>query len=264
LRKNFVAVRDAYMGRLQGKVAFITGGNSGIGRDTALLFAQEGAKVALAARREEEGELVAKEIQAAGGNAIFIKTDVTKAEDCRNAIARTVSTFGKLDISFNNAGVERFGQTVAELSEEDWNLVLDVNLKGVFLSMKYEIPELLKTGGGTIINMSSMYGLVGTGFGLAAYHASKHGVIGLTKAAALEFAAKKIRVNAVCPGVTTTDMVNRWLESSGLSKPLTALHPIGRFGVPSETAQAVLFLASEASSYITGAALPIDGGYTVG
>lgn len=250
------------MKRMRDKVALITGGNSGIGRATALLFAKEGAKVAVAARREEEGERVVREVREAGGEAIFVKTDVSKAEDCENAVVRTVLAFGKLDIAFNNAGVESYGKTVVETDEATWDLVLDVNLKGIFLSMKYEIPAMLRAGGGSIVNMSSVYGLVGSPFGTSPYNASKHGVIGLTKSAALEFAKQNIRVNAVCPAVVVTDMVGRWLEETGVDEHLKPLHPIGRFGVPDETAEAVLFLASSASSFITGSAIPVDGGYS--
>jgi NAD(P)-dependent dehydrogenase (short-subunit alcohol dehydrogenase family) len=252
------------MERMRDKVALVTGGNSGIGRATALLFAREGAKVVVAARREEEGKQVVKEIREAGGEAIFVKTDVTQAESCANAVAKTVDTFGKLDAAFNNAGMETFGKSVAETDEATWDLIVNVNLKGIFLSMKYEIPAMLKAGGGSIVNMASAYGLVGSAFGLSPYHASKHGVIGLTKAAALEFAKQNIRVNAICPAGVATEMIERFLSDTGLTERFTALHPIGRLGTPSEAAEATLFLASSQSSYVTGAALSVDGGYTAG
>ncbi|MET1026313.1 MAG: SDR family oxidoreductase [Dongiaceae bacterium] len=249
--------------KLEKKVALVTGGNAGIGRAAALLFAQEGARVVVAARREEEGQQVVGEIRNAGGKAIFVKTDVTRAADCLNAVERSVAAFGRLDIAFNNAGILEFGKTVAETDEEDWDRVIDINLKGVFLSMKYQIPAMLKAGGGSIVNMSSVGGLIGTALGIGAYHASKHGVIGLTKAAAMEFATQKIRVNAVCPGVTATGLVDRWFGGSDVSEKLAAMHPLGRFGLPVETAEAVLFLASDAASFITGTALPVDGGFSV-
>ncbi|KVU68314.1 short-chain dehydrogenase [Burkholderia ubonensis] len=252
------------MSRLVGKVALITGGSSGLGRAAALLFAREGAHVAIAARREEESAQVVRQIREMGGDAIYIKADVSRAGDCELAVARTVETFGKLDVAFNNAGVETHGHSVADTDEATWDHVLGVNLKGVFLSMKYEIPEMLKVGGGSIINMASIFGLVGSAFGASPYHASKHGVIGLTKAAALELAQQKIRVNAICPAVIATEMVERWLGGSGLDEQVSALHPVGRFGTPNEVAEAVLFLASDASSFITGTALTADGGYTAG
>jgi NAD(P)-dependent dehydrogenase (short-subunit alcohol dehydrogenase family) len=252
------------MKRLQDKVALVTGGNSGIGRASAVLFALEGAKVVIAARRQEEGEEVVKEIRAAGGEAIFVKTDVTKAESCENAVAKTVEAFGKLDVAFNNAGIESFGKKVAETDEETWDLIVDVNLKGIFLSMKYEIPEMLKAGGGSIVNMASAYGLVGSAFGVSPYIASKHGAIGLTKAAALEYAKQNIRVNAICPAGVATDMIERFLSETGLTEQFIGLHPIGRLAAPSEAAEATLFLASSQSSFVTGATLAVDGGYTVG
>jgi NAD(P)-dependent dehydrogenase (short-subunit alcohol dehydrogenase family) len=252
------------MSQLHGKVALVTGGNAGIGKETAQLFAREGARVVIAARRQEEGEQVVAEIRSAGGEAIFVKTDVTEAGDCERAVERAVQTFGRLDVAFNNAGVLAFGKAVAEVDEAEWDHVLDVNLKGVFLSMKYEIPAMLKAGGGSIINMSSVGGLVGSALGIAAYHASKHGVLGLTKAAALEYAPLKIRVNAVCPGASTSEMTDTWFAGSSLREAFIERHPLGRLGEPGDSARATLFLASDASSFITGAALPIDGGYSVG
>ena len=252
------------MTKLRNKVALVTGGNSGLGRAVALLFAKEGAKIGISARREDEGRRVVEEIREAGGEAVFIKADVRMADDCANVVRQTVSAFGKLDIALNNAGVETYGNAVASTEEAEWDRVLDTNLKGVFLSMKYQIPEMLKTGGGSIINMASMYGLVGTAFGGSPYHASKHGVIGLTKAAALEFAKQNIRVNALCPGVIATEMIERWFSDTGLGDQVRAMHPVGRVGVPAEVAAAALFLAGTESSFITGTTLTIDGGYTAG
>jgi NAD(P)-dependent dehydrogenase (short-subunit alcohol dehydrogenase family) len=246
--------------KLQEKVAFVTGGSSGIGRTTALLLASEGAKVAIASRRIEEGLAVVEEIRNAGGEAIFVKTDVSKAEDCANAVAQTVSVFGRLDIAFNNAGVEIFGKPVAETDEASWDYVVDINLKGMFLSMKYQIPEMLKAGGGSIVNMSSTYGLVASAFGGCGYHASKAGIIGLTKAAALEYAKKNIRVNAICPAFVATAMVEKFLDETHMTDQIKSFHPVGRLGTEEEIAQAVVFLASGASSFITGTALSVDGG----
>lgn len=248
------------MAKLRENVALVTGGSSGIGRTTALHFAREGAKVAIASRRQEQGQSVVDEIRNAGGDAIFIKTDVSKADDCANAVSQTVAAFGKLDIAFNNAGVEAFGKPVAETDESTWDSVLNINLKGIFLSMKYEIPEMLKAGGGSIVNMSSTYGIVASAFGGCSYHASKAGIIGLTKAAALEYAKHGIRVNAICPAFVATAMVEKFLEETGMTDQIKAFHPVGRLGTESEIAQSVVFLASDASSFMTGTALSVDGG----
>lgn len=249
------------MQRLLNKVALVTGATSGIGKATAALFAKEGAKVAIAARREDEGQQVVRAIRELGGEAIFVKTDVAKADDCAAAVARTVAAFGKLDIAFNNAGITSFGKPTADTDEQAWDAVIDVNLKGTFLSMKYEIPEMLKAGGGSIINMSSAYGLIGSTFGACSYHASKHGVIGLTKAAALEYAKEKLRVNAVCPAFVATEMIGDFLEEdAGHAALLASLHPVGRMGTLEDMAEAVVFLASDASTFITGTTLSIDGG----
>jgi NAD(P)-dependent dehydrogenase (short-subunit alcohol dehydrogenase family) len=220
----------------------------------------EGAKVAIASRRQEEGQSVVDEIRRAGGEAIFVKTDVSQAEDCANAVAKTVAAFGKLDVAFNNAGVEAFGKPVADTDESTWDHVMGINLKGVFLSMKYEIPEMLKVGGGSIVNMSSTYGIVASAFGGSSYHASKAGIIGLTKAAALEYAKQQIRVNAICPAFVATAMVEKFLDETGMTDQIKAFHPVGRLGTESEIAEATVFLASNASSFMTGTALSVDGG----
>jgi NAD(P)-dependent dehydrogenase (short-subunit alcohol dehydrogenase family) len=250
--------------RLSEKVAFVTGGTSGIGRSIALLFAKEGAKVCIAARREEEGAQVVKEIREAGGSAIFVQTDVTRAHDCAKAVAATVEAFGKLDIAVNNAGTETYGKSLVETDEAAWDSVLGVNLKGAFLSMKYELPEMIKGGGGSIINISSVFGLVGSTFGCSPYHASKHGLIGLTRAAALEYAKQNIRVNALCPGLVLTEMTERWFADTGVGDQVRAMHPLGRVASVDETAEVVLFLCTDVSSFITGVALPLDGGYSAG
>ncbi len=250
------------MARLLDKVVIVTGGNSGIGRAAAQLFAREGASVVVAARRQEEGHAVAEQIVSDGGRAIFVSADVSIADDHRNLIDTTVKAFGRLDLAFNNAGKEQFGQSIVELAENEWDRVLMVNLKGVFLGMKYQIPAMLASGGGAIVNTSSVGGLVATP-GLSAYQASKHGVIGLTKVAALECAKQNIRVNAICPGGTRSDMFDRWTADTEVNAQVLAAHPIGRFSDPMEQAEAALFLLSDAASFVTGVALPVDGGLTL-
>jgi NAD(P)-dependent dehydrogenase (short-subunit alcohol dehydrogenase family) len=245
-------------GQFQGKVAVITGGSSGIGRATALAFAEEGAKVAIAARRAVELEETVRQIQAKGGEAIFVATDVTQPDQVERLVKTTVDRFGRLDFAFNNAGVlgTPFVPT-PDYKLETWDQVISVNLTGVFLSMKYEIPAILASGGGAIVNMSSIAGKVGGGGGIA-YYASKHGVIGATKAAALEYAAKGIRINAICPAVIKTEMADQLLAKA--EAPILAAHPIGRFGVPEEVTGVVTFLCSSKASFITGHAYAIDGG----
>lgn len=250
------------MSRFLNKVALITGGSSGIGQATAELFAREGAKVAIAARRVEEGQRVAERIRAAGGSAIFIRTDVSKAEDCRAAVAQTVEAFGRLDIAFNNAGITMLGKPLVDYEEAEWDRLMSINLKGVFLGMKYQIPEMLKAGGGAIVNTSSVFGLVGAK-GIVAYQTAKHGLLGLTKAAALEYCDQNIRVNSVCPAATESEMLDHVLTVPGVEDWFKATHPMGRFSKASEVAETVLFLASNAASYVTGAALTVDGGFTI-
>jgi NAD(P)-dependent dehydrogenase (short-subunit alcohol dehydrogenase family) len=241
-----------------GKVVLVTGGSSGIGRTTAIAFAAEGAKVAIAARRADESEAVVKEIAAQGGEAIFIPTDVSQTDQAERMVKTVIDKWGRLDCAFNNAGV--LGSSFVPTPHYElptWDKVISINLTGVFLSMKYEIPAMLANGGGAIVNMSSVAGQVGGPVGIA-YYASKHGVIGATKAAALEFSAKGIRVNAVCPAIIETDMADAFPDS--MHDMLIAAHPIGRFGKPEEVAQTVLFLCSDKASFITGSALAIDGG----
>ena len=243
----------------EGKVAVITGGSSGIGRATAIAFAAEGARVAIGARRAAESEETIRQIQAQGGEAIFVPTDVTRADQVKNLMDTAVSRWQRLDYAFNNAGIG--GSAFVSLPnyvEQVWDDVINVNLKGVFLSMKYEIPHMLKTGGGAIVNMSSVAGLIGGPVGVA-YYASKHGVIGATKAAAMEYAQKGIRVNAVCPAVIPTDLSKGVFDGDNEARAL-ALHPMGRFGTTQEVADAVVFLCSSKSSYITGHSLPVDAG----
>ncbi|BAY11493.1 SDR family oxidoreductase [Calothrix sp. NIES-2098] len=245
------------------KVALITGGNSGIGRATALAFAQQGAKVVIASRRIQESEETVSLIQDKGGTATFIQTDITQAVQVKNLIAQIVNNYGRIDYTFNNAGVEEPVTSSVEKTEEIWNSVIDTNLKGVWLSMKYQITQMLKQGGGVIINNSSILGLVGFPH-VPIYAASKHGVIGLTKSLALEHAKDNIRINCLCPGGIETDLLARNLDSlgeEGKSK-FISLHPMGRLGKPEEIANSVIWLCSQSASFVTGQSFVIDGGFT--
>ncbi len=249
---------------LQNKVAIVTGGTSGIGRDTAILFSKSGAKVVVAGRREIEGQETIDLIRAAGGEGLFVKTDVSKAKEVQALVEKTVEKFGRLDVAFNNAGIEGNWIPIAEQSEEDWDRTIDINLKGVWLCLKYEIQQMLKQGsGGAIVNMSSVAGFIG-GAGAATYSASKHGVIGLTKAAAIETARNGIRVNSVCPAVIETPMGERLFGSPEAKKFSLSLHPIGRFGTPMEVAEGVLWMCSDRASFMTGQSLGLDGGFLAG
>ena len=245
----------------ESKVALVTGGNSGIGRAIASSFAEQGAKVVIAARRVADGEETVSMIRDAGGEAIFVATDVSKSSDVQAMVATCISEYGQIDFAVNNAGIEGTVMVpTADYEEEAWDRVIDINLKGVFLCMKYEIPEMLKQGKGAIVNMSSVAGLVGGRVGVA-YYASKHGVIGATKSAALEYATEGIRINAVCPAIIETPMVERGLiNNEELAEKFRAAHPVGRFGQPEEVAAATLWLCSEGASFTTGHALPVDGG----
>ena len=249
---------------LQNKVALVTGGTTGIGRDTAVLFAKAGAKVVVSGRRETEGKETSNLIRAAGGDGMFVKSDVSKSSDVQSLVQKTVEKFGRLDIAFNNAGIEGKWVPLIEQSLEDWDAVIDINLKGTWLCLKHEIQQMLKQGGGgTIVNMSSVAGLMGAA-GAGVYCASKHGVIGLTRTAALEYAAHGIRVNAVCPAVIETAMSDRAFADPEANKRVLALHPIGRFGKPMEVAEAVLWLCSSKSSFMTGHYIVLDGGMLAG
>ena len=249
---------------LDGKVAVVTGGTSGIGRETAILFAKAGAKVVVAGRREAEGEETVAKIREEGAEALFVRTDVSKAADVETLIQRTVTEYGHLDIAFNNAGIEGAFGPIIRQSEEDFDRTISVNLKGVWLCLKYEIRQMLKQGaGGAIVNMASVLGLVGSA-GVSAYSASKHGVIGLTKTAALENAKAGIRVNAVCPGFVETPMSDRTLRIPAARKYAVSCHPIGRLGTSTEIAQAVLWMCSDQASFMTGEALALDGGFLAG
>jgi NAD(P)-dependent dehydrogenase (short-subunit alcohol dehydrogenase family) len=251
-------------GDLDGKIAIVTGGTSGIGRETAVLFAKAGAKVAVAGRREAEGQETLDLVRAAGGDGIFVKTDVSRAADVASLVHKTVEKFGRLDVAFNNAGVEGVWVPIVEQTEEDWDRTIDINLKGVWLCLKYEMQQMLKQGGGgAIVNMASVSGLMGSS-GVAAYSASKHGVIGLTRSAALENARQRIRVNAVCPAVIETPMGERLFGEPEFRKFALGLHPLGRFGTPAEVAEAVLWMCSERASFMTGHYIVLDGGFLAG
>lgn len=241
------------------KVALVTGGSFGIGRATALAFARKGAKVVLADWIENQETM--DMIENLGGIAIFVKCDVSKSDDVEALIKKTIDTFGQLDFAYNNAGIEGASATTKDCSEENWDKTIGINLKGIWLCMKYEIPIMLQKGKGVIVNCASVAGLVGFQ-GLPAYVASKHGVIGLTKTAALEYAKLGIRVNVVCPGVIQTPMIDRLTGKKKESiEQFKELEPIGRFGEPEEIANAVIWLCSDEASFVTGIEIPVDGGF---
>jgi NAD(P)-dependent dehydrogenase (short-subunit alcohol dehydrogenase family) len=257
-------VQENMTTELEGKVALVTGGTSGIGRDTAVLFAKAGAKVVVAGRREPEGNETIELIRTAGGDGLFVKTDISKPSDVDGLIQKAAERFGRLDIAFNNAGIEGVWVPIVRQSEADWDRTIAINLKGVWLSLKYEIRQMLRQGGGgAIVNMASITGLIGSA-GAAAYSASKHGVIGLTKTAALENAKSGIRVNAVCPGVIETAMGERLFGAPAVHKYVLGCHPIGRFGRPAEIAEAVVWMCSDRASFMTGQSLVLDGGFLAG
>jgi NAD(P)-dependent dehydrogenase (short-subunit alcohol dehydrogenase family) len=245
--------------RLKEKVAIITGGGGGIGRSTAIRFSKEGAKVVVADIDSVSGQETVSFIKEIGGEACFIKTDVTNSEDVQNLIHSTVEIFGALDVLFNNAGIGNSEVRSVDMLEEEWNKVIDSNLKGVFLGIKYAVPELIKSGNGVIINTSSVMGLKGQKY-LSAYNAAKGGVILLTQNAALEYGKYNIRVNAIAPGVIDTKIIDQWKNNERKWPIISRANALGRIGNPEEVANAVLFLASDESSFITGATLSVDGG----
>lgn len=243
------------------KVILITGSTFGIGKTTALAFAARGAKVVLSDYIQDED--TEKTIKENGNEAIFIKCDVSKEEDVKNLVAETVAHFGRLDFCFNNAGIEGSPAPATECTNENWDKTININLTGVWYCMKYQIPEMLKTGGGSIVNNASIAGLVGFG-SMPAYVASKHGVVGLTKNVALDYAKQGIRVNAVCPGVIQTPMIDRFTGGDQAAMDqLKAGKPMGRIGQPEEIAETVIFLCSDGASFITGQSIAVDGGWTV-
>jgi len=249
------------MASLTGKVAIVTGGSSGIGRASAIAFAREGAKVVIASRREEEGEETVQLVKEAGSDGFFVKTDVAKAEDVRAMVEKTVQQYGRLDYAFNNAGIEEVPTPLVDQTEETFDQIVNINIKGVWLSMKYQIPQMLKNGGGAIVNTSSVGGLIGVP-GVPIYVASKHAVLGLTKSAALEYAKQGIRINAVSPGGIETELFDRFASDPQFREQMEAAHPVGRVGKPEEIASAVLWLCSDGASFITGQTLTVDGGFT--
>lgn len=254
-------------GNFTGKVAFITGGSSGIGRATAVAFAREGASVVVADVSERGNQETARMIEELGGRAIAVRCDVTQIEDVKAALDKTIETFGRLDAAFNNAGVEQAKKATADITEEEWDRIIGIDLRGMFLCMKYEIPLMLKQGSGAIVNTSSGAGVKGFK-DQAAYVAAKHGVVGLSKSAALDYASENIRINVVCPGIIDTPMMDRFGGGTpeGKERELAgaaAAEPIGRAGKPEEIAAAVLWLCSDAASFVTGAAMVVDGGQTV-
>jgi NAD(P)-dependent dehydrogenase (short-subunit alcohol dehydrogenase family) len=246
-----------------GKVAFVTGAGSGIGRTTSLAFAQEGASVVVADVSEQGNKETARMIEELGGQALAVRCDVTQSEEVRAALQQAVSAYGRLDIAFNNAGAEQKVNPTAEITEQEWDRIIAINLRGVFVCMKHEIPLMLDQGGGAIVNTSSGAGIRGFGGG-AAYTAAKHGVIGLTKDSAVDYASSNIRVNAVCPGIIDTEMMQRFTGGSAEGRDrVIAQEPIRRMGTPEEVAAAVLWLCSDAASFIVGHAMIVDGGQTV-
>ncbi len=249
------------MGQLDGKVALITGAGSGIGRASALAFAREGAKVAVADIVVGGGQETVRLVKEAGGEAFFIKVDVANAAEVEAMVHTVVATYGRIDCAYNNAGIEGRLASTDEYPEDVFDNVIDINLTGVWLCMKYELPHMLKQGSGAIVNTASGAGLIGVA-GMSAYVASKHGVVGLTKTAALEYAKSGIRVNAVCPGLIQTPMVERiTADQPQLGEALVAAEPVGRTGKPEEIAESVVWMCSDAASFVTGHAMSVDGGY---
>lgn len=245
-----------------GKVALVTGGSFGIGRATAIAFAKRGANVVVADWIEDKENTTIQLIKNTGQDALFIKCDVSKTTDVKALMEKAIAHFGKIDYAFNNAGIEGLMANTHECTEENWDKTISVNLKGIWLCMKYEIPYMLKANKGVIINCASVAGLNGF-IGLPAYVATKHAVVGLTKTAALEYAKAGIRVNAVCPGVIHTAMIDRITgKDKEVEKQYIGMEPIGRMGNPEEVAETVVWLCSDGASFVTGVAMPVDGGFS--
>ncbi len=245
---------------LDGKVALVTGGSSGIGRAASVAFAREGARVTVADVNLEGGEETVDQIRESGGQAIFVQTDVSQAVDVEAMVAKTLKTYGRLDCAFNNAGIAGDRSLIHEHPENMWDLIISIHLKGVWLCMKYEITQMLEQGGGAIVNTSSVAGMVGYA-SASPYVAAKHGIVGLTKTAALEYARRGIRANAISPGWTRTELIGHLIETSEQEAKIAARHPMGRLCEPEEIAAAATWLCSDTASFVTGAVLPIDGGF---
>ena len=251
-------------GLLEGKISLVTGAGSGIGRATSLVMAREGATIVVSDINADGGEETVSAIKEAGGEGMFVHADVSRPDDVAALIGQVVAAYGRLDCAHNNAGVEGFmAGRLHEYPEEDWDRLINVNVKGVWLCLKHEIPQMMQQGGGAIVNTASAAGLVGSRR-LSAYVASKHAVVGLTKAAALEYARDGIRVNAVCPGIIDTPMVRRLAggREADYEATISVRQPIGRLGTPEEIAESVTWLCSEAASLVTGLAMAVDGGFT--
>jgi short-subunit dehydrogenase len=245
-----------------GKVAIVTGAAGGIGRESARLFAERGASVVVADINLPGAQETVDIITAGGGAAIAVQVDVASSASVKAMVETTIATYGRLDIAHNNAGIKGADETVVDMPEEVWSAGISIMLDGVFFCMKHEIPEMLKVGGGAIINTSSGAGLIGVAR-FSNYVAAKHGVIGLTKAAALEYITQGIRINAICPGTARSQMVDEWMQGSAEAEAsVAALHPIGRIAGPEEIAEAAVWLASDAASFVVGTAMSVDGGYT--
>jgi NAD(P)-dependent dehydrogenase (short-subunit alcohol dehydrogenase family) len=250
-------------GNIDGKVAFVTGAASGIGRATALAFAREGANVVVADIDQQGSQDTARMIEDLGCQALAVTCDVTRSEDVQAALTKTVERFGRLDCAFNNAGAEQQPKPTVDITEEEWDRIITINLRSVFLCLKYEIPLMLQHGGGAIVNTSSGAGIKVFGRG-AAYAAAKHGVVGLTKDAALDYASSNIRINAICPGIIDTEMMDRFTGGTPEERDrVIAQEPIGRMGRPEEIAATVVWLCSPAASFVTGHAMVADGGQTL-
>jgi NAD(P)-dependent dehydrogenase (short-subunit alcohol dehydrogenase family) len=248
-------------GRFAGRGILVTGAGSGIGRAAAQLFADEGGRVVVVDQDENEAQATVTSIREAGGEALAIGADVSREADCRGMVERALAAYGRLHVAFNNAGIGASGFAVADEEEVTWSRLIDVNLKGIFLGMKYEIPAMVSAGGGAIVNTASVAGLVGER-GIGAYSASKHGVVGLTRTAALDYIGQGVRINAVCPGATRTRILANWFQDPKVESFILSRHPIGRIAEPEEIARAVLFLASDDASFVVGQALAVDGGLT--
>lgn len=248
-------------GRFVDRVVLVTGAGSGIGRAAALLFAKEGGRVVVVDQGETDAQGTVALIHDAGGEAVAVRADVSREADCRAMVERALAAYGRLHVAFNNAGVGASGFALADEEEIAFTRLIDVNLKGIFLAMKYEIPAMTTAGGGAIVNTASVAGLVGEK-GIAAYSASKHGVVGLTRTAALDYIGQGVRINAVCPGATRTRMLADWFQDPKVEAFVLSRHPIGRIAEPEEIARVVLFLASDDASFVVGQALAVDGGLT--